>query len=233
MNLNKEGILLINKSRGPTSFSLVAILRRLTGIKTIGHAGTLDPFATGVMVMLLGRPFTRLSSRFLEQDKEYLAKARLGIATDTFDCEGKPLFTSDKIPTLDEIKEALKSFQGTILQVPPMFSAKKKDGKKLYELARQGKEVEREPVQVTVHTELLSYEYPYLDLRISCSKGTYVRSIADDLGKMLQCGAHLHELVRLRSGTFHLKDCVDIATLSSPNFDISSVLLRHAPCTSN
>jgi tRNA pseudouridine55 synthase len=229
MNPSKGGILLLNKDRGRTSFSLVATLRKITGIKKIGHAGTLDPFATGVMVLLIGKEFTRLSSKFLEQDKEYLAKIQLGISTDSFDCDGKQTATSEKIPTREEVDEALKKFQGTISQLPPMFSAKKKNGKKLYELARAGKEVEREPVEVTLHTQLLHYEYPYLELRISCSKGTYIRSIANDLGNLLGSGGHLKELVRMRSGPFHLKDCIDQSSLSEPGFNIWPSILNHLP----
>ena len=180
-----HGILLIDKPKGRTSFSLIPFLRKLSGLQTIGHAGTLDPFATGVMVMLLGKPFTKLSDQFLTNDKEYLAQVRLGIATDTFDCDGKETSTSEKIPTREEIETCLKKYQGTIFQTPPMFSAKKVKGKKLYELARKGIEIEREPIQITLTTRLLDYHYPYLDLSITCSKGTYIRSLADDIGKDL------------------------------------------------
>jgi tRNA pseudouridine55 synthase len=231
MNPNNGGILLLNKSRGKTSFSLVYTLRKLTGIQRIGHAGTLDPFATGVMVLLLGKDYTRLSSRFMGQEKEYLAKIKLGIATDTFDCDGKILNNSDKVPTPQEIEIALKNFQGTISQLPPMFSAKKINGKKLYELARQGKEIEREPIQVTLETELLFYQYPYLELRIACTKGTYIRSLAHDLGNLLGSFGHLQELVRMRSGQFHLKDCIDQTSLLEPNFDIQKSLLNFAHIT--
>lgn len=204
-----EGILLVNKPKGRTSFSLVAQLRRMTKIAKIGHAGTLDPFATGLMVMLIGKNYTRQSDQFLTHDKEYVTTLRLGMTTDTFDCEGKVLHHSDQIPLLQEIEAALLSFQGKILQIPPMFSAKKKNGKKLYELARKGITIEREPVEVSLTTALLSYEYPYLKLHIQCSKGTYVRSIGHDLGQMLGCGAHLEDLIRLRSGPFHLEDAIE------------------------
>ena len=212
------GILLVNKPKGRTSFSLVAQLRRITGIRTIGHAGTLDPFATGVMVMLIGKAFTRLSQSFLEQDKEYLGKLHLGVATDSYDSEGKVVATSDLIPPLEALKEALSHFQGNILQVPPMFSAKKKGGKKLYELARKGITIEREAQKVTVHTQLISYHYPFMEIYVRCSKGTYIRSIAHDLGQTLSCGAHLCELTRMRSGAFHLKDCIDASVLNNPAF---------------
>lgn len=204
-----EGVLLVDKPRGKTSFSLVTALRRLTRIEKIGHAGTLDPFATGLMVMLIGKKFTRLSQDYLCQDKEYECKMLLGVSTDSYDCDGQTIATSPLIPTLDDIEKALLSFQGTVLQTPPMYSAKKVDGKKLYELARKGIEIERKPVSVTIKTTLLDYTYPYLSLNVSCSKGTYVRSIAHDLGNLLGCGAHLSELRRLRSGNFHIKDSIN------------------------
>lgn len=221
-----EGLLLVNKPRGKTSFSLVSILRKLLNVRKIGHAGTLDPFATGVMVMLIGKNYTRLSDQMLCQDKEYLAEVHLGIATDTYDCEGKPTSTSPLIPTLDEIKIALAHFQGEIDQQPPMFSAKKIQGKKLYELARKGKTIDRPSAKVHVATHLLHYAYPHLTLRISCSKGTYIRSIAHDLGIQLQCGAHLSALQRLRSGAFHLEDCIDGTALIPENLPIISQALR-------
>jgi tRNA pseudouridine55 synthase len=207
------GILLVDKPKGKTSFSLVAALRKKTGIQKIGHAGTLDPFATGVMIMLIGKNFTKLSDQFLSQEKEYWCKIFLGISTDSYDCDGKTVATCDNQPTLLAVEEALSSFQGTLLQTPPMFSAKKVGGKKLYELARKGIEIERKPVSVTLQTTLLSYAYPFLELQIVCSKGTYVRSIAHDLGSKLGSGGHLTELKRIRSGTFHIKDCINGALL--------------------
>lgn len=204
-----EGVLLVDKPEGKTSFSLVTALRKLTHIQTIGHAGTLDPFATGLMVMLIGKNFTRLSQTYLCQDKEYVCKLYLGITTDSYDCDGKTTATSPLIPTLADIEKALLSFQGTVMQTPPMFSAKKIEGKKLYELARKGIEIERKPALVTLKTTLLDYAYPYLSLNVFCSKGTYVRSIAHDLGNLLGCGAHLCQLRRIRSGNFHIKDSIN------------------------
>lgn len=214
-----SGILLVDKPKNKTSFSLVGALRRLLKVKKIGHAGTLDPFATGVMVMLVGKQYTKLSDRFLAADKEYIATARLGIETDSYDCDGIITNENDIIPTLEQLEQALKNFQGEVLQTPPMFSAKKKDGKKLYELARKGISIEREPVQVTMSTTLLHYDYPYVQLQVSCSKGTYIRSIAYDLGKLLGCGAHLSALQRVRSGAFKLAECMDGALLDIPGCD--------------
>lgn len=204
-----EGILPICKPKAKTSFSLIRIMRRLTGIRTIGHAGTLDPFAEGVMVLLIGRRFTRLSNCFLNQDKEYLATVYLGITTDTYDREGQTIAHSCYVPTLAEVKDSLLKFQGSILQIPPMFSAKKVKGKKLYELARKGITIERKAVPVTLHLELIDYTYPRLELKIQCSKGTYIRSLAQDIGVELNCGAHLFSLMRTRCGTYTLKDCCD------------------------
>ena len=211
-----SGVLLINKPKGKTSFSLVSSVRKLFNVQKVGHAGTLDPFATGVMILLVGKDFTRLSDRFLNQDKEYIATMRLGIRTDSYDCEGVTLSESDFIPTEDLILEVLSRFQGPLMQVPPMFSAKKVQGKKLYELARKGIEIERAPVPITVEIRLLAYEYPYLSIHVSCSKGTYIRSLAEDIGISLGCGAHLSDLSRTRSGPFRLSECADGSLLSDP-----------------
>ncbi len=219
-----EGILLVDKPRGRTSFSLIPVLRKLTGLKTIGHAGTLDPFATGVMVLLLGKKFTRRAEEFLADEKEYSATLFLGVATDSFDCDGKPTAASDKIPTEHEIEECLKKFQGTILQTPPMFSAKKVQGKRLYELARKGVTIERAPVSVTIKTRFVSYSYPILELDITCSKGTYIRSLADEIGKELGCFAHLSALKRTRSGSFHLSECLSWEKITTPHFDLRGSL---------
>lgn len=220
-----EGILLVDKAKGRTSFSLVHLLRKRLGVKKIGHAGTLDPFATGVMVLLIGRSFTRLSDQFLCNDKEYEAEVCLGASTDTFDSEGKITSQSSEVPSLESIMKALEKFQGEVEQIPPMFSAKKKQGKKLYELARKGLEVEREPVKIQLQTHFISYHYPFLCLRIACSKGTYIRSIAHDLGGMLGCGAHLTNLRRTRSGIFTLEQCISDQELASPAFDLIARLL--------
>ncbi len=225
--VKSNGILLVDKSAGSTSFQIVHLLRRLTGVEKIGHAGTLDPFATGVMVMLIGREYTCRSDEFLFADKEYRAVATLGLATDTYDIEGQPTFRSELIPTQKQVELAISVFQGEVLQVPPMYSAKKIEGKKLCDLARKGIVIERQPVKVTMKTELIRYEYPHLEIAVSCSKGTYIRSLAEDLGKMLGCGAHLSSLCRTRSGHFPLKDCVPQAQLKNPEFDISPYLIHN------
>ncbi len=225
-NPKKEGILLINKNPGYSSFYLVKILRKLSGIQKIGHAGTLDPFATGVMVMLIGRSYTKLSNELIENHKEYIATLKIGESTDTFDCEGKKTSSSSTVPSLEEIDKAVLCFQGNCIQTPPMFSAKKIKGKKLYQLARKGVEIDRQPIRIQIKTEVLDYTYPFLKLKISCSKGTYIRTIAHDLGGKLGTGAHLVALTRTVSGDFQLKDCIDAKTLSDQSFLYSNHLIK-------
>lgn len=217
----QEGILLVNKPQGRTSFSLIRALRKLTGIKKIGHAGTLDPFATGVMVLLVGRQYTRFSDKLLFQDKEYCGNVHLGVTTDTYDCDGSVVASSKKKPSLEEVERVLEKFQGEIEQIPPMFSAKKIGGKKLYELARKGETIERRPAIVHVRTTLLKYTYPSISLHIECSKGTYIRSIAHEIGTALGSGAHLSQLQRTRSGIFRLENCIDGNLLDLADFDIT------------
>ena len=214
----EEGILLVDKEKTRTAFYLIKVLRKITGIKKIGHAGTLDPFATGVMVMLIGRPYTKIADRFLQDDKEYIATLRLGVATDTYDCDGQITNQSSIIPSIDAIENTIQEFQGSIEQIPPMFSAKKIEGQKLYVLARKGIEIPRAPIKIQVHIEILDYTYPELQLKVSCSKGTYVRSLAHDIGIKLKCYAHLIALQRTRSGSFELKDCIDAKSLSTSSF---------------
>jgi tRNA pseudouridine55 synthase len=221
-----EGILLVDKPPGVTSFSVIAKMRKVFGVKTIGHAGTLDPFATGVLVILIGRAFTRLQDSFLAKEKEYRALVLFGQSTDTFDCDGEVVAVSDRIPSRAEVEEALAAFQGTIEQVPPMYSAKKIAGKRLYDLARQGKVVERKPCKVEVHIEMIRYQYPELELVITSSKGTYIRSLAHDIGKKLGIEAHLHALRRVRSGHYSIDECVALSEITS-----ATPLIRQLPCT--
>ncbi|NGX42070.1 MAG: tRNA pseudouridine synthase B [Chlamydiae bacterium] len=225
-NSAPEGILPIYKPRGPTAFQLVRLLRKHLGVRKIGHAGTLDPFAEGVMVLLVGRKYTRLSDALVNTEKEYIGRVVLGIETDTYDVDGKILHRSDLIPSLEEVTHVLNKFQGKVQQIPPMFSAKKKDGKKLYELARKGKTIERDPVTVELQTELLEYHYPYLDIRVTCSKGTYIRALAHDIGTLLTCGGHLTSLTRTRSGKYSIADCFDGSKLQSPDLDVEELCGR-------
>ncbi|MEX0961311.1 MAG: tRNA pseudouridine(55) synthase TruB [Simkaniaceae bacterium] len=227
--ISNEGLLLLDKPAEKTSFYLVHLLRRLTKIKKIGHSGTLDPFATGLMIMLIGKSATRMQPHFLNDDKEYEVTIKLGEATDTFDRDGKITHTSETVPTIDAIIEELNKFQGQIAQTPPMFSAKKVQGKKLYELARQGIEIEREAKQVRVKTTLLSYAYPHLNLSIACSKGTYIRSIAHELGLHLKSYGYALNLKRTRSGPYSLKNALSVETISAPNFSFNPHII---PCRS-
>ncbi len=222
-----SGVLLLNKAAGCTSFSLVSQLRRRLSVKTIGHSGTLDPMATGVMILLIGRQFTRLSDKFLTQDKEYRATVRLGIETETYDGEGTPTANSDLVPTLEEVTQVLTEFQGTVEQVPPMYSAKKQQGKKLYELARKGVVVDRPPVNVTLKTTFIRYEYPEVEILVACSKGTYIRTVAHDIGRKLGCGAYLSGLSRTKSGKIALEECIDSELISDPSFDLHRVIREH------
>jgi tRNA pseudouridine55 synthase len=225
-NNSQHGILLVDKPLKKSSFYLVHLLRKLTGIKKIGHAGTLDPLATGVMVMLVGKTYTTQSDSFLNDDKEYEVIIELGSDTSTYDREGEVVHKSNFIPTLEDIEKALLSFQGPCEQTPPMFSAKKQDGKRLYELARKGIDVERKKQPVFLTTKLISYDYPNLKLFVHCSKGTYIRSIAHDLGHLLGSFGHVQELKRVRSGRFHIGQCLDVATLLDPNFSYIDHLQR-------
>lgn len=200
-----QGILLIDKPAGRSSFSLIPALRHTCAEKKIGHAGTLDPFATGLMIYLVGKTYTRRAEEFSAADKGYEVLIRLGISTDTQDVEGQVMTTSElPAPSFDQILEVVNSFQGLQLQTPPMFSAKKQKGVRLYEIARKGGEVERAPCEVHMKIELLSYDYPWLRLRVDCTKGTYIRTLAHDIGTKLGIGAHAFELRRIKSGSFSI-----------------------------
>jgi tRNA pseudouridine55 synthase len=219
-----DGIIIIDKPAGPTSHDVVSATRRIIRERRIGHTGTLDPFATGVLVLLVGRA-TRLA-QFVTSEKEYEAIIRLGYATDTGDLTGKPIEETRKPPSLtdEEINSAFQSFRGDIDQVPPMYSAKKSQGRKLYELARRGIDIDRPPVKVCIY----DFEPIYRDsslvkdnhdgtkdlkVRVRCSGGTYIRTLAEDFGKRLNSGAHLAELRRTRSGSFGIEIAVTLEQL--------------------
>ena len=218
-----SGILLIDKPIGKTSFFLVRVLRKITGIRKIGHAGTLDPLATGVMVMLVGKEATRLSSKIIGHDKTYEMTILLGSKTTTLDTDGDIIKECDLIPSHEEVSKALIKFQGVTNQTPPMFSAKKIDGKKLYELAREGKEVARKSISVTMKIELIDYSYPNLKLRVECSSGTYMRTLADDLGEELGSFGTTSQLRRIKSGPFNIKDCIELDKLEEKTLKLLSI----------
>lgn len=200
-----NGVLLVDKDPDMTSHDVVAVARRCLGIKKIGHCGTLDPMATGMLILVVGNA-TRIQDLLMSEDKEYLGTARLGASTTTQDKEGE-ILEEKEVPDFskEQIVAAFDSMRGDFYQMPPMVSAIKKDGVPLYKLARQGKVVEREPRLVHVFDyEISRFELPEIDFRVVCSKGFYVRTYAHDLGQTLGCGAHLNALRRTRSGSFSL-----------------------------
>ena len=211
--LSPDGILVLDKPAGISSMEAVRRIKRASGIRRVGHGGTLDPMATGVIPICLGRA-TRLMEYMLDSSKEYIGEVHLGISTDSYDAEGEITGRSDPSGVeREDIEDVLNSFLGQIEQVPPMFSALKRKGKRLYELARQGIEVEREPRSMTVHSiRLAGWKPPVATVHIECSRGFYMRSLAHDIGVQLGCGAHLESLTRLRTGRFRIADAVSIET---------------------
>lgn len=210
-----NGLILVDKPQGCTSFRVAAILRRIYGTKRVGHTGTLDPLATGVLPVLIGRA-TRLSSYVLEADKNYTAGVRLGVTTDSLDITGNVLSNSEVLVSDEQLNAALEHFTCTYDQIPPMFSAIKKNGVRLYDLARQGKEVERESRNVTIFSiKLLERCENDFFIDVHCSKGTYVRSLADDIGKFLGCGATLFSLRRTDAAGFSIENCHTIEEIEA------------------
>jgi len=211
-----DGILNINKPAGETSFGVVAAVRRLTGERRVGHAGTLDPEATGVLPVCLGEG-TRVVEFLTEATKAYRAEIELGVATDTYDTSGRVTQRGDPSGIdQEQVKSALAPFCGLIQQTPPMYSAVKHKGKRLYQLARAGIEVERKSRPTRIYRlELTGWQPPVVTIEVVCGKGTYVRSLAHDLGQALGCGASLKSLVRLRYGVFDIEDAVSLPHLES------------------
>ena len=211
-----NGILIIDKPAGWTSHDVVAKLRGILHEKRIGHAGTLDPMATGVLPVFVGRA-TRAVEFAADREKEYLAGLRLGLTTDTQDTTGTVLSTHPVDLTRAQVEAALSPFRGEILQVPPMYSAIKRQGQKLYELARRGQEVDRLPRPVTIHTlEIVDQPSPTeYTLRVACSKGTYVRTLCHDIGQALGCGGAMYALRRTQAAGFSLQDAVTLETVQA------------------
>lgn len=208
---DRSGVLLINKPKDWTSHDVVAFVRSRFNVPKCGHCGTLDPAATGLLVVVLGK-FTKLSQKFSGEDKTYEGTILLGTETDSQDMDGNVIRQSDwSGVTEQQLRDAFASFVGDIEQIPPMVSAVKKDGARLYELARKGQEVEREPKQISIYSvDLSRIALPYADFTVDCSKGTYIRTLCADVGAKLGCGAALYSLNRLRSGDFDLADAVNI-----------------------
>ena len=215
-----DGILNVNKPAGWTSFDVVAFVRRHSGVRRVGHAGTLDPAAEGVLLVCLGRA-TRIVEFLLDARKSYRARVRLGVTTDTYDADGAVVRAADASSmTREAVEQALDSFRGTISQTPPMFSAQKREGTPLYRHARAGRDVEREAREVEVYRlELVEFDLPALMLDVECGRGFYVRSLAHDLGERLGCGAHLEGLTRVAVGPFGVESAVDIETLRAAFVD--------------
>ncbi len=197
-----DGALLIDKPSGPTSHDVVALIRRTFQLDKVGHAGTLDPNATGLLIILLGKG-TKLSEKLMGSDKVYEGTAKFGETTDSYDSDGEITSSLPLLPlTLEELNKAAESFIGDQMQTPPMVSAIKKDGVPLYKLARKGVEVERKPRLIHIYNfRFTRYEEPAGAFRVACTKGTYVRSLIHDLGQKIACGAHLSSLRRLSSGS--------------------------------
>jgi tRNA pseudouridine55 synthase len=209
------GLILLDKPSGPTSHDMVYAVRRGAGQKRVGHAGTLDPLATGLLVMCLG-PATRLSEYLAGKDKRYTARLRLGQATDTYDAQGQVTSTSPDLPEQAAVDAALAAFRGPQQQVPPAFSAIQRGGQRAYDLARRGETVVLEPRPVVFYSiELVGWQPPELTLDVHCSAGTYIRSLAHDLGQRLRCGAHLSGLRRTASGSLSLDQSVPLDQLQA------------------
>jgi tRNA pseudouridine55 synthase len=209
-----DGALLVDKPVGPTSHDVVDRIRRRFGLKKVGHAGTLDPNASGLLIILLGRG-TKLSEKLMADDKVYAGTMKLGEATDSYDVDGKVLETKPVPPiTIEELNKLAEAFVGDQLQTPPMVSAVKIEGVPLYKLARKGLEVERKPRLIHVYNfTFSSYQEPLAEFRLACTKGTYVRSIAHELGQKIGCGAHLSTLRRLVSGRFDISDALPLTNV--------------------
>jgi tRNA pseudouridine55 synthase len=209
-----DGILLVHKPAGITSFDAVARIRRLYGTKKVGHTGTLDPMATGLLGVLVGRA-VKASEFLTEKDKEYIAGLRLGLTTDTEDTTGKILTESDAIPEKEIVLETAKSFVGDIMQVPPLYSALKVNGQKLVDLARQGITVEREARPITIYAlDIDGYGKDYT-MRVACSKGTYIRTLCADIGAKLGCGGVMSSLIRTKAGIFNLENAYTLEALEA------------------
>lgn len=210
-----SGILNLNKPRGLSSHAVVDRVRSLTGARRVGHAGTLDPLATGVLVVCVGRPATRVAQYLTDEKKVYRARVRLGVTTSTYDAEGEIVAQSPVDVDRVQVGEALDHFRGEITQLPPMYSAVKHHGEPLYRLARRGIEVDRDPRPVEIYRlEMTGWTPPMCTLEMTCSPGTYVRVLAHELGQSLGCGAHVITLTRLASGPFRLEDALTLAALA-------------------
>lgn len=217
---NNHGFLLVNKPKGITSHDVVDYLRKITNIKKIGHTGTLDPLAEGLLILAINREATKKIDRFNKLDKTYIAEIKLGENTDTYDAEGKITnkYEGEKIKR-KLIKKTLKKFLGEQKQIPPMYSAKKIKGKKLYELARKDIVINRKASLINIYKiKLLKYKWPILKIKVKCSTGTYIRSLAYDIGLDLYCGAYLKNLKRIKIGSYKLSKAHSLKKINKDNY---------------
>jgi len=222
-----DGILIINKPAGPTSHDIVDRIRKITRIRKIGHAGTLDPFAQGVLIILI-KNATKSQTKFMDMPKTYVATIKLGETSSTYDPEGVKsefLISNSKsnpnfsIPNIQNIETAIKTFIGETEQIPPIHSAVKINGQRAYKLAWQGIKPDLKPRKIKIYNiKILNYEWPYLKIEVDCSRGTYIRSLAHDLGQKLNCGAYLEALTRTKIGKFSIENSVKIDELNSKNW---------------
>ena len=225
-----DGLLLIDKPAGITSFDVVRRVKRALALKKVGHLGTLDPFATGLLPLALGEA-TKLAQFLLEETKTYLATLTLGVATDTQDVTGQVTAESGNLPAPAEVSRAAAGFVGQIEQVPPMYSALHHNGERLYKLARRGEVVAAPPRQVVIHRlDVMEIAVPRVTIRVECSKGTYIRTLAHDLGRALGCGAHLAALTRLAVGTFQLEEALPLDLVERHPEEMHRRLIPLAQC---
>lgn len=219
------GILAVDKPLTWTSFDVVNFVRARFNVPKVGHCGTLDPAATGLLLLVLGK-FTALSGKLSGEDKAYSGTLTLGVETDSGDLDGKVIRRSENLPSEAEIREVFASFRGRSSQLPPMYSAVKVGGKKLYELARQGVEIEREAREIEIaRLEITAVDMPHIDFELDCSKGTYVRTLCTDIGTKLGCGGTLSALRRTRCGRFTLDGAVSVETLKNMDQDKFTALM--------
>jgi len=221
---NLEGLLLIDKPIGMTSHDVVDVVRKKLGIKKVGHAGTLDPLAQGLMILLVGK-YTKFFPKFVSFDKEYLGVAKLGEVTSTGDSEGEVIKTGNyEDVTNKDIEDACNCFLGEIDQVPPMVSAIRQGGKRLYSLARKGITVERAARRITIfQLDILKIDMPLVELFVKCSKGTYIRKLAEDIGEKLGCGAHVIKIKRLAIGPFKLEEAISLEEIDKKHLKTISL----------
>lgn len=218
--MDKDGFIVVNKPSGITSFDVIRQVKRVYGFKKIGHAGTLDPQAEGVLIILIGKA-TKLSAKFMDTQKEYIARLTLGIRTDSADGDGE-IICRESIPDLEQkkIESVLKYFIGEIEQIPPMYSSLKKNGKPLYEYARKGLTLPREARKINIYgIQLLNVNLPDFSFKVQCSKGTYIRVLCEDIAEKLGTVGYLSSLTRTRSGNIRIEDSVKLQDLNKDNLD--------------